>query len=109
MYTSLGATYEALTASTTAKLIGAATQVFSEAVSGTAWAAAGAGIPLLTGTGGTNMFGNDGLYDYRPDTLCPIVGGGWYHGANAGVWLLALSPVRGDSTTDLGFRACLYL
>jgi hypothetical protein len=108
-YDSIGATYESLTASSTVKLIGSAAQVFSEAVGGAAWAAAGAGIPLLTGTGGTNAFGNDGLYDYRPDTLCPIVGGHWAYGANAGVWLLALSGVRVSSTSTVGCRAALFI
>lgn len=109
LYDSIGATYESLTASSTAKLIGSATQVFSEAVNGTAWGAAGAGIPLLGGVGGSNMFGNDGLYDYRPDTLCPGVGGSWGAGALAGVWMLSLSTVRGSSTHAVGFRAALYL
>jgi hypothetical protein len=108
-YDSIGATYEALTASSTVKLIGAATQVFSEAASGTGWAAAGAGIPLLTGIAGTNTFGNDGLYDYRPDTMCPLVGGSWGLGADAGVWLLNLGGVRGSSASSVGCRAALYL
>ncbi|MGZ8927130.1 MAG: hypothetical protein ACXW03_01600 [Methylobacter sp.] len=108
-YDSLGANYEALTASSTVKLVGAASQVFTEATSGLAWAAANAGIPLLGGTGGTNLFGNDALYDYRPNELCPRAGGSWSSGSGAGVWLLALNGVRGHSDTAVGVRAALYL
>jgi hypothetical protein len=108
-YDSLGATYESLTASSTAKLIGNAAQVFSDAVTGTAWAAAGSGIPLLGGTGGTNMFGNDAIYDYRTNLMCPVVGGSWASGAFAGIWLLNLSYARSASFSSVGFRASLYI
>ena len=37
--------------------------------------------------------------------MCPIAGGNWNNGANAGVWALNLSSVRGDSSNDVGFRA----
>ena len=108
-YDSLGATYEALTASSTTKFIGSASQVLSEATSGLARAAAGAGIPLLAGTGGTDLFGNDALYDYRPNELCPLAGGPWYYGSYSGVWLLGLSDMRGNSNDSVGFRAAYYL
>ncbi|MDD3644338.1 MAG: hypothetical protein PHR19_02300 [Bacteroidales bacterium] len=108
-YTNIGATYESLTASSTAKLIGNAAQVFSEATTGTAWEAAGAGIPLVGGTGGTNMFGSDALYDYRPDMMTPVVGGNWGYSANAGVWMINLSYVRGTSLASVGFRAALFI
>ena len=109
MYDNIGATYEAMTAANTNKPFGAAGQVLSNATSGTAWAAAGAGIPLSTGTGGSNQFGNDYFYDARPDQLCVVSGGGWDYGSSAGVWALALSGVRGYSSNDVGFRAASYL
>lgn len=109
LYDNIGATYGALTASSSPKNIGAAGQVFSEAVSGNAWAAAGAGIPLSGGVGGTNALGNDVLYDYRPNELCPLAGGYWSGGSGAGVWALNLSDVRGNSGNAVGFRAALYL
>jgi hypothetical protein len=109
LYDSLGATYESLTNSSTAKVVGNAGQVFSAAVSGNAWNAAGAGIPLAGGTGGANRFGNDGLWDYRPNELCPISGGNWNTGSNAGVWALHLNFVRADSASYVGFRSSLYL
>lgn len=37
--------------------------------------------------------------------MCPIVGGNWNNGANAGVWMLNLNNVRGNSNNNVGFRA----
>ena len=109
LYDSLGATYESMTASSTLKYFGNAAQVLSNATSGNAWAAAGAGIPLAGGTGGANLFGNDGLWDYRPNELCVLSGGSWAFGSLAGVWALYLPNVRGDSDNAVGFRAASYL
>lgn len=112
LYDDLGTTYGALTDSDTAKLFGSASQVFSEATSGNAWNAAGMGIPLVGGVGGTNAFGNDGLWDYAPsgrNELCPISGGSWSNSSYAGVWALALPDVRTSSNDYVGFRAALYL
>ena len=109
LYDSLGATFGAALASSTAKTYGNASQVFSEATSGNAWNAAGAGIPLVGGVGGTNAFGNDGFYDYRPADMCPISGGAWNASSPAGVWCLHLDIGRGSSYNDVGLRAALYL
>lgn len=109
LYNSIGATYGALAASGTSTTFGSANQVFSEAVSGNAWAAAGAGIPLVGGVGGTNTFGNDILSDYRPSELCPVVGGAWNTGSGAGVWTLSLAGMRGTSHIAVGCRAALFL
>ena len=108
-YDLLGATYGALTASSTAKTLGAETQIFDGAVSGTAWAATGSGIPLLTGIGGTNQMGNDVLYDYRLNEMCARVGGFWSGGSSAGVWALTLNGDRANSGSHIGFRSALYL
>ena len=109
MYTNIGATYGALTASNSMKSFGSATQVLSNATTGAAWAAAGAGIPLVGGTGGSNKFGSDGLWDYRPTYMCPISGAGWVGAAYAGVWALNCSLVRGSPYDTCGFRSALYL
>jgi hypothetical protein len=109
LYDNIGATYGAMTASSTAQYFGAVAQVLSEATTGTAWAAAGAGVPLVGGTGGSNQFGSDLLNDYRPNELCVISGGNWDNGGTAGVWALFLSSVRGDSSATVGFRAASYL
>ena len=37
--------------------------------------------------------------------MCPIAGGNWNNGANAGVWTLNLNNVRGNSNNNVGFRA----
>lgn len=112
MYTSLGATYEALWATGANRSVnyGSATnQVFSEATSGNAWAYAGLGLPQATGIGGTNAFGNDGLWDYKPNEMAPISGGGWVYSSGAGVWALVLNSSRTDSYISFGFRSALYL
>jgi hypothetical protein len=109
LYDSLGATYGAATATNTNKGFGAVVQVLSEATTGLAWQAAGSGIPLVGGVGGTNAFGNDYMYDARPAAMCPFVGGAWYNGAIAGVWALYLADVRGSSNDNVGCRAALYL
>jgi hypothetical protein len=108
-YDDIGATYGAVLASNTAKVYGSAAQVFSEAVSGNAWAAAGLGIPLAGGVGGSNLFGNDQLYDARSNEMCPRSGGHWDDASNAGVWALPLNTGRADSYNNIGFRSALYL
>ncbi len=114
LFDDLGAPpFQCLQGNNSAKLYGSATQVFSEAVNASvannAWNAAGASIPLSGGTGGTNLFGNDVLYDYKPADLCPVVGGGWFSAASAGVWALVLFNARSFSDYFTGFRAALYL
>ena len=109
LYDSLGATYESMTASGTNKAFGNAAQVLSQATSGNAWAAAGAGIPLVGGTGGSNLFGNDHMWDYKPNELCVIAGGSLSDGSDAGVWALFLNYVRGSSANFVGFRAASFL
>jgi hypothetical protein len=70
---------------------------------------AGAGIPLATGIGGTNMFGNDVIYDYKPNEMAPGLGGTWGYSAVAGVWFLTLNGTRAGSDGAFGFRSALYL
>lgn len=111
LYDDLGTTYGALwaTGANRTPLFGAATQVFSEATSGNAWNYAGFGGPLAAGLGGTNAFGNDILYDFKPNEMCPLSGGDWIDSSRAGVWALALNGVRTASYYAVGFRAALYL
>jgi hypothetical protein len=111
LYDDLGTSYQVWRETGADRSIsyGAATQVFSEATSGNAWNWAGVGGMLTTGDGGTNAFGNDIFYDYKPNEMCPISGGSWAHSSNAGVWTLNLSYVRTDSAGSVGFRAALYL
>ena len=109
LYANIGATYGPLTASSTDKVFGSAAQVLSEATSGTAWAMAGAGVPLLAGVGGSNQFGNDYMYDARPNELCVIGGAHWSHGGLAGPWARALYGVRADSADYYGFSSACFL
>ena len=109
LYDSLGATYEAALATSTLKYYGSASQVFDAATSGNAWNWAGAGAPKAAGVGGTNLFGNDGFWDFRPADMCALSGGSWNDSGSAGVWALSLGNARGDSYANVGFRAALYL
>lgn len=88
-------------------------QVLSEALSGLNWQMAGLALPLATGAsaGGTNLFGIDLMYDRGPSLseLCPLSGGDASSGSYAGVWALNLDNVRSSSSTNVGFRAGLYL
>lgn len=38
----------------------------------------------------------------------PLCGGGWYGGANAGVFGVGLHYPRSDSSSDVGFRSAFY-
>lgn len=107
-YDNIGATYGALTASSTTKVYGNAAQVFSEQTSGIGWAATCLGIPLVGGVGGTNPFGNDEFYDYRPIDMCAVSGGNWYNVSGAGIWALNLNSARSSSHAGVGFRAAIY-
>ena len=109
MYTDIGTTYGALTASSSNKIFGSAAQVLSEATSGTAWAMAGAGVPLVGGVGGSNQFGSDYMYDARPNEMCPMAGGYWNLSSNAGVWSLYCSYARRSTNEFFGCRSALYL
>lgn len=107
MYTDIGTSYGPLQGGNTNRIFGSAVQALSEATSGTAWAMAGAGVPLAWG--GSNQFGNDYLYDARPNELCPLSGANWNSSADAGVWALTCSNVRGDSLASVGLRSASYL
>jgi hypothetical protein len=107
-YDNMGATYGALTVTSTIKTYGNAGQVFSELASGTGWTATGFGIPLAGGVGGTNAFGNDGLYDFRLNDMCVISGGAWNSVAYAGVWALRLNYAQNASADTVGFRCAIY-
>jgi hypothetical protein len=65
-------------------------QVLSAATSGAGWTLTGLGMPLSTGisdgTSGTNLFGNDYLYQYIRNELCLFSGAYWGNGSYAGVW-----------------------
>lgn len=109
-YEVLGPTHGTLgTGPGTNRAVGSASAVLSNATSGLGWAGACAGIPLADGVGGTNLFGNDRLYDSNPTHMCPLAGGGWTNGVDAGVWALYCGNTRAATTNNVGCRAALYL
>jgi hypothetical protein len=111
-YDDMGATFGVLEANSSAKLFGVTTaQVFDNATSGAAWKATGAGVPKAGGAAvgaGTNLMGMDGLWDYRPSEMCPVVGGSWSFGSASGVWTRSLSSNRPYSYYSFGVRAAYY-
>jgi len=111
LYDNLGTSYEVWRETGVDRSIsyGAATQVFSASTSGNAWSWAGVGGMLTTGDGGTNAFGSDIFYDYKPNEMCPLSGGYWTYSSSAGVWALHLAGARGGSDSTVSFRAALYL
>lgn len=112
MYTSLGATYQSLTKANGWVTTGNATaQVLSEATSGNNWFLTGFGVPITGGTGGSNAFGNDGVYQPAawPAELAPLSGGAWGSASLDGLWALNLGSARAASGADVGFRSALYL
>lgn len=111
-YTSIGATYQSLTKANGWVTTGNATaQVLSEATSGNNWFLTGFGVPITGGTGGSNAFGNDGVYQPSawPAELAPLSGGSWSYSSDAGVWALGLGNSRTYSNASFGFRSALYL
>lgn len=89
-----------------------ANQVLSEAVAGDGYIMTGLGIykdvPAKS-TGGTNLFGADGIYEYHRADLCVISGGFWGTGSDAGVWAANCNDARTGSLYAVGFRAACYL
>jgi len=108
-YTNVGSSYGAMDNAAVNKIMGSANQVLSEDVSGLGWEMTGAGIPLLNGVGGSNMFGNDYFYPKLVSALCPVVGGRWNSTASAGCWALILDTSRANANFGVGLRSALYL
>ena len=108
-YTELGPAFGAL-GTKSDRAIGSASQVFSSETEGLEWEAACSGIPLADGMGGTNLFGNDRLYDANmPEHMCIAAGGAWNTSVNAGVWARSCYYSRAYSSYHYGFRSALYL
>lgn len=108
-YTNVGPSYGAMDNGSINKIMGSANQVLSEDIDGLGWEMTGAGIPLLNGVGGSNMFGNDYFYPRLVSNLCPRVGVSWNASAAAGCWALSLSGSRAAAGHDGGFRSALYI
>lgn len=86
-------------------------QVFSADLSGNNWLMTGLGIykdANGASASGTNLFGQDGLYEYHISNLCVLSGGGWTDGGVAGVCCAYLNAARSPSYSSVGFRAACY-
>ena len=109
-YVEVGATWGDLRATNAQRVIGHPTnRVFSNATDGIDWQMAGCGVPLSSGAGGSNLFGNDGFWDYRPADMCPIACGHWHNAGHAGPGARAFLYVRSHSHHNVGGRAALYV
>jgi hypothetical protein len=74
---------------------------------GTGWQLTGLGIALPGENKNALLSGS--FWNYPDNRMCPISGGHWDDGSNAGVWAFYLGNVRGYSTDYVGFRSALYL
>jgi hypothetical protein len=86
-------------------------QVFSADLSGNNWLMTGLGIykdANGASASGTNLFGQDGLYEYHASNLCVLSGGSWSHAGIAGVCCAHLGGYRSNSNDAVGFRAACY-
>lgn len=109
-YIDAGATWGDLRATSAQRVLGHPTnRVFAADTDGTGWHMSGAGVPLLGGTGGSNAFGNDGFWDYRPAEMCPLACGSWLGAGLSGPGARDFSDVRGTSNDSVGGRGALYL
>jgi hypothetical protein len=86
-------------------------QVLDSSTTGVGWLRTSLSIYLDTGSssGGINLFGVDGLYEYHRSNLCVRSGGAWGHGTNAGIWAGYLHDYRAASDVSIGLRCALYL
>lgn len=108
-YDLIGESYGELTGESRNFAVGSTSSaVFSAAKSGISWAMDGAGVPVMGGAGGTNIFGNDRFYGNKVNDCCPFVGGYWSHSSNAGVWSASVNNSCAGSYSTIGFRAALY-
>jgi hypothetical protein len=86
-------------------------QVFSGDTSGTNWLQTACGIQDTTSGAdatGTNMFGNDGTYQYNRANLFVRCAGSWLNAASAGVFYRPWNLYRSTGGNDGGFRAGCY-
>jgi hypothetical protein len=86
-------------------------RVFDPATSGAGYQRTSCGIPQdanAISAGGTNLYGNDGQYQYNRANLFPIASGHWSHAATAGVFCRLWNNYRSYDYYYYGFRASAY-
>ena len=86
-------------------------RVFSGAVNGADWLAAGSHIPYPGGVsgGGDAAFGQDYWYQNFTHAMCLLLGGNWSHGGNAGPGAVRWGHSRAGSNTHVGVALASYL
>jgi hypothetical protein len=86
-------------------------RVFDPATSGAGYQRTSCGIPQdanAISAGGTNLYGNDGQYQYNRANLFPIASGLWGDAATAGVFCRYWNNNRSYDSFRYGFRASAY-
>jgi len=86
-------------------------RVLDPATSGAGYQRTSCGIPQDTSAlsaGGTNLYGNDGQYQYNRANLFPIASGNWSTAATAGVFYRSWNSYRSIDLNNYGFRASAY-
>lgn len=99
-------------ASAWARFGNGANAVLSGARSGAGYELTGLGLPMNANAksgAGTNLFGKDGVYEYRRALLCVRSGANWGDGSLAGAGAANLSNARSHSSHSVGFRAACSL
>lgn len=93
------------------KLGNSANQVLSAELTGNNAVLRSLGVPIALGasSAGSNLFGQDYLYQYIRNELCLLSGADWSGGSNAGVWAFLWSGARANSNSNVGFRSASYL
>ncbi|TVR59423.1 MAG: hypothetical protein EA420_15940 [Candidatus Competibacteraceae bacterium] len=86
-------------------------QVFSDAASGAGYLRTSIGHPLDAGVSasGTNLMGQDGLYQYQRRNLALLSGGHWGNVSYAGVWARNWNFRRTTASINVGWRSSAYL
>lgn len=93
------------------KLGNGANQVLSAELTGNNAVLRSLGVPIALGasSAGSNLFGQDYLYQSIRNELCLLSGAPWSDGSAAGVWVSNWSTARTGSTSGVGFRSACYL
>ena len=88
-----------------------ANQVLSAELTGNNAVLRSLGVPIALGasSAGSNLFGQDYLYQYIRNELCLRSGASWADGSSAGVWASRWLDARPYSAADVGFRSASYL
>lgn len=93
------------------KLGNGANQVLSAELTGNNAVLRSLGVPIALGasSAGSNLFGQDYLYQYIRNELCLLSGALWNYGSTAGVWASHWGGARAYSDNLVGFRSASYL